>query len=34
MANRYWVGGSGTWNASNTTNWSTASGGAGGDEKF
>lgn len=30
MANRYWVGGSGTWNASNTTNWSTASGGAGG----
>jgi hypothetical protein len=30
MANRYWVGGSGTWNAANTANWSTASGGAGG----
>ena len=30
MANRYWVGGTGTWNATNTVNWSTASGGAGG----
>lgn len=30
MANRYWVGGSGTWNSTNTTNWSTTSGGAGG----
>jgi len=30
MANRYWVGGSGTWNASNTTNWSATSGGTGG----
>jgi hypothetical protein len=30
MANRYWVGGTGTWDAANTTNWSTASGGAGG----
>lgn len=30
MANRYWVGGTGTWDASSTTNWSTASGGAGG----
>ena len=30
MANRYWVGGSGTWNASSTTNWSTTSGGASG----
>lgn len=30
MANRYWVGGSGTWDGSNTTNWSTTSGGAGG----
>lgn len=30
MANRYWVGGSGTWNASSTTNWSTSSGGASG----
>lgn len=27
---RYWVGGTGTWDASTTTNWSTASGGAGG----
>ena len=27
---RYWVGGTGTWNVSNTTNWSDASGGAGG----
>lgn len=30
MANRYWVGGTGTWNASNTANWSATSGGAGG----
>jgi hypothetical protein len=30
MANRYWVGGSGTWNALNTANWSATSGGAGG----
>lgn len=30
MANRYWVGGSGQWNASNTTNWSATSGGSGG----
>jgi len=30
MANRYWVGGSGTWNTTSTTNWSATSGGAGG----
>lgn len=30
MANRYWVGGSGTWDASNVTNWSASTGGAGG----
>lgn len=30
MADRYWRGGSGTWNGSNTTNWSATSGGAGG----
>jgi len=30
MANRYWVGGSGTWNTSSTTNWSTTSGGSSG----
>lgn len=30
MADRYWVGGSGTWNTTSTTNWSTASGGTGG----
>jgi hypothetical protein len=30
MATRYWVGGSGAWNASSTTNWSDTSGGAGG----
>lgn len=30
MANRYWVGGTGTWNTTSTTNWSTASGGASG----
>src|SRR3990167_5891253 len=27
---RYWVGGSGTWDASDTTHWSASSGGAGG----
>jgi hypothetical protein len=30
MAARYWVGGTGTWDAVNTTNWSATSGGAGG----
>jgi hypothetical protein len=30
MATYYWRGGSGTWNGSSTTNWSNASGGAGG----
>jgi hypothetical protein len=30
MAARYWVGGTGTWDGSNTTNWSASSGGAGG----
>ena len=30
MAAYYWVGGSGTWNASTTTNWATSSGGSGG----
>lgn len=30
MADRYWVGGTGTWNSSNKTNWSTSSGGSGG----
>lgn len=30
MADRYWVGGSGTWNASSTTNWAATSGGASG----
>lgn len=30
MANRYWVGGSGTWDASSTTHWSATSGGSGG----
>lgn len=30
MANRFWVGGTGTWDASDTTNWSTSNGGAGG----
>jgi len=30
MANRYWVGGSGTWDASSTTNWATTSGGSSG----
>ena len=30
MADRYWVGGSGTWDETTTTNWSATSGGAGG----
>jgi hypothetical protein len=30
MADRYWVGGTGTWNNTSTTNWSTTSGGASG----
>ena len=30
MADRYWVGGTGTWDATSTANWSTSSGGAGG----
>lgn len=30
MANRYWRGGTGTWDSSTTTNWSATSGGAGG----
>lgn len=30
MANRYWVGGSGTWDNASTTNWSATSGGAAG----
>jgi hypothetical protein len=30
MANRYWVGGSGTWDTTSTANWSTGSGGASG----
>lgn len=30
MADRYWVGGSGTWDATSTANWSVSSGGAGG----
>src|SRR5687767_4143911 len=30
MANRFWVGGTGTWNNTNTTNWSATSNGAGG----
>ena len=30
MANRYWVGGTGTWNTTSTTNWSDASGGSSG----
>ena len=28
--NKYWVGGTGTWNTTSTTNWSLTSGGAGG----
>lgn len=30
MAARFWVGGTGTWDASTTTNWSATTGGAGG----
>jgi hypothetical protein len=30
MANRYWVGGTGNWDASTTTHWSATNGGAGG----
>ena len=30
MADRYWVGGTGTWNSTNTANWSDSSGGASG----
>mgnify|MGYP003704231273 CR=1 FL=1 len=30
MANRYWVGGTGTWDTSSTTNWSTSSNGSSG----
>jgi len=30
MANRYWVGGSGTWDATTTTNWSASSNGSAG----
>ena len=30
MADRYWVGGSGTWDTTTTTNWSTSSGGTSG----
>ena len=30
MANRYWVGGSGTWDTTATANWSASSGGASG----
>ena len=30
MADRYWVGGTGSWSSTNTVNWSATSGGAGG----
>jgi hypothetical protein len=30
MADRFWVGGTGTWNTTSTTNWSATSGGGGG----
>ena len=30
MADRYWVGGTGTWSSASTTNWSASSGGASG----
>lgn len=30
MANRFWVGGTGTWDAATTTHWAATSGGAGG----
>lgn len=31
MANKFWVGGTGTWDAADTTHWDDADGGAGGD---
>ena len=31
MADRFWVGGSGTWDASDKTHWAASSGGAGGE---
>lgn len=31
MAARFWVGGTGTWSSSNTTNWAATTGGAGGE---
>lgn len=31
MADRYWVGGAGTWDSSNTANWAATSGGTGGE---
>ena len=31
MSNRYWVGGTGNWDASDTTHWAASSGGAGGE---
>lgn len=31
MASRFWVGGTGNWDASTTTNWSATTGGAGGE---
>lgn len=30
MANRYWVGGTGTWTSTSTANWAATSGGAAG----
>ena len=30
MATRYWVGGTGTWDTTTTTNWSASTGGTGG----
>ena len=30
MADRYWVGGTGTWDGTSTTNWSASSGGSSG----
>ena len=30
MADRYWIGGTGSWTTANTANWSATSGGAGG----
>jgi hypothetical protein len=32
MANRYWVGGTATWDATAGTKWATTSGGAGAGE--